>query len=89
MGIDGLLRLIDPVVVREHISSFEGKTVAIDIAGWIYKGCYSCTFLHNQGQKSNNFLKYIFEMLGLLDYYKITPICVFDGRYVGGKEGTV
>lgn len=28
-------------------------------------------------------------MLGLLDYYKITPICVFDGRYVGGKDGTI
>lgn len=35
------------------------------------------------------FLYYIFEMLDLLFYYKIKPICVFDGRYVGKKEDTI
>lgn len=28
-------------------------------------------------------------MIGLLEYYKITPICVFDGRYVSGKDSTI
>ena len=28
-------------------------------------------------------------MLDLLKYYKIKPICVFDGRYVGKKEDTL
>jgi 5'-3' exonuclease len=28
-------------------------------------------------------------MLDLLLYYKIKPICVFDGRYVGKKKETI
>lgn len=89
MGIDGLLKLIDPITIREHISTFQYKTVAIDIMSWIYKGCYRCAFELNQNIESNNFLYYIFEMIDLLTYYKIKPICVFDGRYVGKKDDTI
>lgn len=53
---------------------------------WIYKGCYRCAFEHNQNIESNEFLYYILEMLELLSYYNIKPICVFDGRYVGKKD---
>ena len=28
-------------------------------------------------------------MLDLLDYYKIKPICIFDGKYVKNKEKTI
>ena len=28
-------------------------------------------------------------MLDLLSYYRIKPICVFDGRHVGKKEETL
>ncbi|RLN76560.1 hypothetical protein BBJ28_00025242, partial [Nothophytophthora sp. Chile5] len=30
------------VVDQVHISKYAGKTVAIDAAGWLYKGAYSC-----------------------------------------------
>jgi len=56
---------------------------------WIYKGCYRCAFELNQNIESNNFLYYIFEMIDLLTYYKIKPICIFDGRYVGKKDDTI
>jgi exonuclease 1 len=83
------LKFLDPIKVREHISSFQGKTAVIDIMSWLYKGCYRCAFELNQNIESNNFLYYIFEMLDLLSYYKIRPICVFDGGYVGKKEDTL
>jgi exonuclease-1 len=89
MGIDGLLKFLEPITVREHISSFQGKTAAIDIMSWLYKGCYRCAFELNQNIECNTFLFYIFEMLDLLNYYKIRPLCVFDGKYVGKKEDTL
>lgn len=89
MGIEGLLKLLDPITLKEHISSFRNQTAAIDIMSWIYKGCYRCAFDHNQNIESNDFLYYILEMLELLSYYSIKPICVFDGRYVGKKDETI
>lgn len=53
MGIEGLLKLLDPVTIKEHISSFTNQTAAIDIMSWIYKGCYRCAFDHNQNIESN------------------------------------
>jgi hypothetical protein len=40
MGIDGLLALLKPLIIKDHISSFRGKTVAIDALPWMYKGIY-------------------------------------------------
>jgi 5'-3' exonuclease len=85
MGIEGLLKFLEPVVIKEHISSFQFQTAAIDIMSWLYKGCYRCAYELNQNIESNNFLYYIFEMIDLLSYYKIKPICVFDGRGIGKK----
>ena len=62
---------------------------AIDIMSWLYKGCYRCAYEHNQNIESNAFLYYVFEMLEILSYYKIKPIVVFDGRYVGKKGDTI
>ena len=53
MGIDGLLKLLDPLVLKEHISSFHDKTAAIDIMSWLYKGCYRCAFELNQNIETN------------------------------------
>ena len=89
MGIDGLLKLLDPIVQKEHLSTFRCQIAAIDIMSWLYKGCYRCAFEHNQNIETNNFLYYIFEMLEILNYYKIKPIVVFDGRYVGKKGDTI
>jgi exonuclease-1 len=89
MGIEGLLKFLDPITIREHISTFQGMTAAIDIMSWLYKGCYRCAYELNQNIESNNFLFYIFEMLDLLNYYNIKPLCVFDGKYVGKKEETL
>lgn len=83
------MKFLEPVVIKEHISTFQNKTVAIDMMSWLYKGCYRCAFELNQNIDTNDFLYYIFEMIDLLFYYQIKPICVFDGRYVGKKEDTL
>ncbi len=89
MGIEGLLKFLTPVTTREQISSFQGQTAVVDIMSWLYKGCYRCAFELNQNIDTNNYLYYVFEMLDLLIYYKIRPICIFDGKYVGKKEETL
>jgi hypothetical protein len=59
MGIEGLLKFLDPVTLKEHISTFRNQRAAIDIMSWIYKGCYRCAYEHNQNIESNEFLYYI------------------------------
>jgi hypothetical protein len=44
MGIDGLLKFLRPITTKEHISSFKGQRVGIDVMAWIYRGCYSDNF---------------------------------------------
>ena len=41
MGIDGLLQLLRPLIVQDHLSIFKGQTIGIDVSPWLYKGCYS------------------------------------------------
>ena len=86
MGIEGLLKLLEPITQKEHVSSFRGQIAAIDTMSWLYKGCYRCAFQHNQNIESNDFLYYIFEMLQILAFYEIKPVMVFDGRYVNKKD---
>jgi hypothetical protein len=44
MGVDGLLKFLRPITKKEHISTFKGQRVAVDVMSWIYRGCYSYYF---------------------------------------------
>lgn len=41
MGVDGLLKFIQPIISKEHLSSFRNQTAAIDTLSWIYRACYN------------------------------------------------
>lgn len=42
MGVQGLLPMLKSVMDQVNVAKYKGKTVGIDAAGWLYKGCYSC-----------------------------------------------
>lgn len=66
MGIQGLLQIIKPCMQERDMSHFAGKTAAIDIMVWLYKGAYSCSYELATGQATIEFLTYPLRMLRML-----------------------
>ena len=89
MGVEGLLKFLAPIVQRQHLSSLRCQRAAVDIMSWIYKGCYVKSEAILDDSESVAYLEYVGQMLDLLQHYQIEATCVFDGRFVGGKQATV
>jgi 5'-3' exonuclease len=89
MGIDGLLKFLQPIITHEHLSTLKNTTAAIDIMNWIYRAYYlHAPDIRNNAQ-STAYLNFIQQMLDLFQLYHIDIICVFDGRFVSSKQATV
>ena len=41
MGVDGLIKFLQPIIKKHHISSFTDKTAVVDMSSWLYRSCYS------------------------------------------------
>jgi exonuclease 1 len=89
MGVDGLIRFLQPIVRKEHVSSFQGQTAAIDMSSWLYRACYNASEALSADPASTAFLLYIHQLLDLLLHYRISMLCVFDGRYLPHKQQTL
>ena len=37
MGVDSLIKFLQPIIKKEHLSSFRNQTAAIDMNSWIYR----------------------------------------------------
>jgi exonuclease-1 len=86
-GVRGLLTLLgDGVLVPINISQYRGKRVAVDVAGWLYRGAYSCATELFEGQKTDGYMRYPYKMLALLWSHGITPVVVFDGPAPPAKD---
>ena len=88
MGIQGLLPILKPCMREVQASEFKGKTAAIDVMVWLYKGAYSCSYELATGVKTLTFLAYPIKMLRMLKSRGIKPICVFDGLHLEAKKET-
>ncbi|KRX06158.1 5'-3' exonuclease, C-terminal domain [Pseudocohnilembus persalinus] len=88
MGIDSLLQFLKPITDKDHISKFAGKRAAIDASSWLYRACYGCSYELNMGIKTYGYIHYFQKLINLLQEYKITPIIVFDGKFLPAKEKT-
>ncbi len=88
MGIQGLLQILKPCMVDVNMNQFKGKTAAIDIMVWLYKGAYSCSYELATGKPTIEFLSYPIRMLRMLKTNGIKSICVFDGFHLKAKEET-
>ena len=82
MGIRDLLSLYKALITKENISNFRGKTCAIDMMVWLYKGMYA---VNNNPNCKDIYLNFPLKMLTLLKENGINCIAVFDGNLLPAK----
>jgi exonuclease-1 len=86
MGISELLKIMKPIIIEKHLSDFKGKTAAVDMMAWIYRGVYASAVDIGHGKESDLYLNFPLKMLALLKSFDIECIAVFDGRSLKAKE---
>ena len=82
MGIRDLLSLYKSLLTKQNISNFRGKTCAIDMMVWLYKGMYA---MNNNPNVKDIYLNFPLKMLTLLKENNINCIAVFDGNLLPAK----
>ena len=82
MGIKDLLSLYKSLLTKQHLSNFRGKTCAIDMMVWLYKGMYA---MNNNPNVKDIYLNFPLKMLTLLKENNINCIAVFDGNLLPAK----
>jgi exonuclease 1 len=88
MGINGLLPLLKPVVVSNHIRSFRSKRVAVDGYAWLHKATYSCCVELATGKPTNQWIHYFMGLLDMLLAHDLLVYLVFDGAELPAKRVT-
>lgn len=74
MGIKGLNKLMKTSSRRVKLSQLTGKTIAIDLMGYLHRAA------HNPSKKGKNpHVRYFFEIIVTFAQNHITPMFVFDG----------
>ena len=49
MGVDGLIKFLQPIIKKQHLSSFRNQAAAIDMSSWLYRACYNAAEeMHSQ-----------------------------------------
>ena len=82
MGIKDLLSLYKTLLTKKKLSNFRGKTCAIDMMVWLYKGMYAMNY---NPKAKDIYLNYPLKMLSLLKENNINCIAVFDGNLLPAK----
>ena len=82
MGIRDLLSLYKSLLTKQKLSNFKGKTCAIDMMVWLYKGMYA---MNNNPNVKDIYLNFPLKMLTLLKENNINCIAVFDGNLLLAK----
>ena len=82
MGIRDLLSLYKTLLTKANLSSFRGKTCAIDMMVWLYKGMYA---VNNNPTIRDIYLNFPLKMLTILKENGINCIAVFDGNILPAK----
>ena len=82
MGIKDLLSLYKSLLTKQNLSNFRGKTCAIDMMVWLYKGMYA---MNNNPNIKDIYLNFPLKMLTLLKENNINCIAVFDGNLLPAK----
>ncbi len=88
MGIQGLLKVLEPICEDISLSDLRGLKVAVDGLCWLHKGLYTCAYELGTNIKTDRHITFCMERTKLLLHYDITPIIVFDGGYLPSKRGT-
>ena len=86
MGINDLLKLYRHLMIKEQITHFQGKTCAVDMMVWLYRGVYASINNPSTGPLNDLYLNFPLKLLSLLKSNNITAICVFDGKNLLAKS---
>lgn len=99
MGITGLLVTLQPVTHTISLGEYANQKVAVDAYCWLHKGAYSCSRQLCQNIPTDayvlispyfdliglSYIHYCVNLVKMLQYYKVTPILVFDGGRLPSK----
>ncbi len=85
MGIQGLLKALDPIASTVHISDFANVRVGIDAYGWLHRGAFHCSTEICLGIPTNKFVSYCMNRIALLQRNNVIPVLVFDGGKLPNK----
>ncbi|KAL0211969.1 hypothetical protein RCL1_005595 [Eukaryota sp. TZLM3-RCL] len=88
MGISGLLLLVEEAIEEKDISTYAGKTIAIDGSNLLHRAAYTCPKELVLGQPAVGYLTYALKYLSILLDAQIRPYVVFDGISFPSKEFT-
>ncbi|CAG0919738.1 unnamed protein product [Notodromas monacha] len=88
MGIKNLLEFLQPACTQDHIKSFAGRSVAVDMYCWIHKGITACAEDLILGRPTDMYVRYCVRYLTMLKNFGVDPIAVFDGRHLPSKAET-
>ncbi|GAB6031733.1 Rad2 nuclease [Chamberlinius hualienensis] len=88
MGINGLLRFLQPASHHTNIRNYSGCTVAVDTYCWLHRGAFSCADKLAIGEATNGYVVYCMKMVNSLIAAGVRPILVFDGQNLPSKAET-
>ena len=85
MGVSGLLPQLRSITKRVHLSSYRGKSVAIDAYCLLHKGAYGCARELVEGEYTEKHVAFCMSRIDLLLRSGVTPLVVLDGDELPGK----
>lgn len=86
MGIQGLLKALEPVLVSTHISHYKTKRAAIDASCWLHRSAYCCSMELVLNLPTHKYLNFCMHYIHLLRNFGVIPVVVFDGANLPMKE---
>lgn len=87
MGISGLLKTLDSISNKKHLSEYRGMRVAVDGYCWLHKSIYLITGEIFENPNSTKYMSYLLRRLNSLIQNGIIPVIIFDGDKLPMKKG--
>ena len=56
MGIQGLHAWVKPISQPISLTELKGRTIAVDVSGWLHRGLFACALEVESGQSTDRFL---------------------------------
>ena len=86
MGIQGLHAWVKPISQPISLTELKGRTIAVDVSGWLHRGLFACALEVESGQSTDRFLDVTLRCLELFSSHEVRTIVVFDGAVLPQKE---
>lgn len=88
MGVSGLLQQLKEIQTKQSLSSYKGKTLAVDTYGWLHRGLILCAQDLCTDAPTRGYVTSVMKKVDMLRHFGVEPYMVFDGLPLPTKEGT-